>query len=153
MQEWGRNIMPHDWGLVGRHCVDPRGWGDPIFAEMIHRYLLERMDTDTVELLLRDEDVDLGWREQFSVSCFAICGGEYADLGGVLDYDEEEHWLTQFRTGVIGKGNVVRLSALVSHFSFFPQREYLLTKTDLLERYRAHAERVAQQTVRELARQ
>jgi hypothetical protein len=121
---------------VGRHCVDPMGWGDPQFAERLHGLLLEHIAHHNERLTFIAGFLELGWREQFSVSAFAIEGDEYAQLGGVLDWDEEEHWLTQFRTGIVRKANAIVGNAAVSHFTFFTQRAYILNETDLLDRYR-----------------
>jgi hypothetical protein len=59
----------------------------------------------------------------------------------VLDHYEEEHWLTVHRPEVVGKTNVILSDALVSHYSFFPQRKRL-QETDILPRYRELAQKL-----------
>lgn len=132
-------VIPMEWGTVRQSAMDPVGWGDPRFAERIHERLFEAIDAGEERLLFGpvwNRGHVLDYRQQFSVSCFAISGAEYADLGGVLDWDEEEHWLTMHRPSIVRRPNVVVGDAHVAHFSFFTQRDYLLTRTDLLDRYR-----------------
>jgi hypothetical protein len=137
-----RGALTREWGHVRLSAVDPVGWGNPIFAEKLHNHVLWLIDTGEIDSMLADEDIELHQRQQFSVSCFAINGSEYADLDGILDWDEEEHWLTTHRPTVVRKVNVIRRSALVSHFSFFTQRDHLL-RTDILDRYQKLSEAVA----------
>lgn len=139
MQRWGH--IPKEWGTVQLSAVDPVGWGNPHFAERVHSLMLEHLDHGNEDLVIEpDKWFELGWKQQFSVSCFAIEGREYADLGGVLNWDEEEHWLTQHQTGVLRRSNVVYGGAQCAHWTFFTQSDYLNTRTNLLDRYRAYAE-------------
>lgn len=126
---------------VSRNAVDPIGWGSPKFAGVMHDALLTFLESGAdLGKLNMDATYTLPARQQFSVSSFAISGKEYEKLNGVIDYPEEEHWLTQFKTTQTSRSNIIAGDAWVSHFSFYPQREYLLRKTDALERYRALAE-------------
>lgn len=152
--------IPMDSGVVGEpFCMDPVGWANGQFAVNIHNQLLAAIeesggagygpwdteeDGDKVKELYSYQDIPLAPRQQFSVSCFAVDGRDYAALSppGVLDFPEEEHWLTVHRPGVVNKGNVIIGSALASHYTFFPQRKdpVIAKKLDaVLERYRALA--------------
>jgi hypothetical protein len=134
-------VFPMSWGFVQtEHCMDPVGWASPTFAQHLHEMVLEKIASDETEDLYLPHDLHLGPKEQFSVSCFAVPGQEYADLGGVLDWDEEEHWLTIHRPTTTGRVNIVRGDALVSHYSFFNQRRWLLENTRVLDDYREFAE-------------
>ncbi len=125
---------------VSRKAVDPIGWGSPKFAADLHRALLDFLESGDDPTLLNVDSFVMDEPQQFSVSCFAISGQEYKDLEGVIDYPEEEHWLTQHRPKETYRWNRLIGNAHVAHFSFFPQRDYLLRKTDILERYRTLAE-------------
>jgi hypothetical protein len=130
--------IPREWGTVSRHCVDPVGWSSADFAVRLHRAFLETafQGCDSVdERWILKADVKLGWREQFSVSCFAIAGYEYAQLKGFLTYDEEEHWLTMHHTGIVQRSNWIRRDAVVAHLSFFPHRQQVID-AGILEAYR-----------------
>jgi hypothetical protein len=62
-------------------------------------------------------------------------GRDFASFGGVVPTTcDEEEWLTVVKPSQLGRVNAICGGAIVSHFSFFPQRQYL-TKTDLLHEY------------------
>jgi hypothetical protein len=140
-----RGILDTRMGRVAALAVDRLGWGHAPFAEYVHQTLLESIESGDDGDRFVDENYwhALGWRQQFSVSCFAVSGNEYADVNGVLTWDEEEHWLTMHRTGEIGKSNFVYGGAHVAHWTFFTQQSYL-NKTDLLYRYWQASEKVTQ---------
>jgi hypothetical protein len=149
-----RSIIPQ-FKIGGRlrvvqlpYCMDPVGWADPQFAEEIHYQLLDAIEAGKVENLFMYQDVTLAPQQQFSVSCFAVHTDDYRILEppGVLDYYEEENWLTVHRPSKVGKTNVILSDALVSHFSFFPQRDYLINQTRILDRYRTLAEALSDPT-------
>jgi len=140
-----RGNIPNDvasgWPTVGQpYCMDPVGWADGGLAVRMHELLLERIATGRVAECFMYQDVQLAPQQQFSVSCFAVDGRDYIALPepGVLDFYEEEHWLTVHRPGVTGQVNQILADALVSHFSFYPQRGALFA-TNLLDRYRSLA--------------
>jgi hypothetical protein len=130
--------MPSWWGKVSsNNCMDPVGWADPLFAEGIHRHLLAMIDAGEVDSLFMHHSIQLPLAHQFSVSCFAQNGEEYQEFNGVRG--EEEAWHTIVRPYETGRSNIIVPNALVSHFSFYHQRDYLFT-TDLLDQYRALAD-------------
>lgn len=141
LQQWRHPVIPGK--KVGLSALDPVGWGDPRFAIELHGNLLEVLEDGREDSLLTDDLYVIDPPIQFSVSCFAVSGAEYARHKGVIPYHEEEHWLTQHEPGKTKRLNVVAGNAHVSHFSFFTQREWLLKKTDYLERYEALASEVA----------
>lgn len=143
LQKYDR--YPTTWGAVQPHAVDPLGWGDPVFAERLHRHLLEAIRGGWVDQWLCSVEQTLDTRQQFSVSCFAVDGNDYADQGGVLDWDEEEHWHTMHRPGSVhpNRPNIVYGQALVSHFTFYTQRDRLL-RTNILDQYRDLAAHIPQ---------
>ncbi len=133
-----RGVIPKDYGIVGApYCMDPVGWADGEFAEKIHRLLIDKIKTGKVSDLFWHVGAQLDRGQQFSVSCFAITGDEYAamDPPGHITC-EEEHWHTIARPHETGKSNVIVPNALVSHFTFFPQRQYIIENTDILDQYR-----------------
>jgi hypothetical protein len=131
-------------GIVGRehgivevaHCMEATGWRSPEFAVYMHETLLAAIEQGTVYKLFMHHDIQLEKSLQFSVSCFAKTG--YADE--VPIESEEESWHTIEQPGATGRANMILSNALVSHFSFYHQREFLLEHTDLLDRYRALAD-------------
>lgn len=129
--------MPHWWGRVQtNHCMDPVGWADSQFAENIHNHLLNMIESDDVEKLFFHTSIMLSVGHQFSVSSFAQFSEEYKD--GVVG--EEEAWHTIKRPFELGRPNVIVPNSLISHFSFYHQRNYLLNETNILSRYKELAE-------------
>jgi hypothetical protein len=126
--------MPHWWGVVKEpYCMEPTGWANADFAIGIHRHLLDMIKENQVERLFMHHDIQLPVGQQFSVSCFAQTGEEYAKVGKI--YSEEESWHTMEMPYETGRANLILSNSLVSHFSFYHQRQALLN-TDILDRYR-----------------
>ncbi|MCX4504554.1 hypothetical protein [Streptomyces anulatus] len=137
-------VIPKEFGEVGPFCMDPMGWANGQFAVDIHRLLLDHVEKGTVEELYMYQDFPIRPGTQFSVSCFASQGSLYASLPhgpGVLVPDEEEHWHTVHQPQVTGQPNILIGNAIVSHYTFFPQRG-IVCGTDILDRYRALADRL-----------
>lgn len=137
--------IPREWGVVrSPYCMDPVGWANGPFAVNLHTRVLDAIEAGTVDDLLWYQDYSLQVGQQFSVSCFAASGADYADLQtpGVLVPDEEETWHTIHRTRATQQPNMIRGDALVSHLSFFPQHGQspeLTSEDGILGRYRALA--------------
>lgn len=137
------DIIPREFGVVqSPFCMDPVGWADGEFAVKIHRLLLEWIDAGTPEKAYFYQNYPLAPRQQFSVSAHVIDGADFMTLPqpGVLDYPEEEHWITVHRPALVGKSNDIIGDALVSHYTFYPQGR-VVRSTDILDQYR----RVAQE--------
>jgi hypothetical protein len=135
-------IVPREWGEVSPYCMDPVGWANGPFAVKMHEKLLGHIEAGTVESCFMYQDFPIKLGEQFSVSCFASAGRDYAALPqpGVLVPDEEEHFHTVHWPTVSGQPNILVGDAVVSHWSFFPQHPFL-NNTDLLDRYRELADK------------
>jgi hypothetical protein len=135
--------MPSWWGKVDCYCMDPVGWADKKFAENIHKHLLDCIEKDVVDRLYLHTSIQLPVGLQFSVSSFAQFGSEYAktngDLGN-LQAVEEEGWHTMKQPYELGRPNMIVPNSLISHFSFYHQRDYLLKRTNILDRYRELAQ-------------
>lgn len=142
--------IPYEYGEVGApYCMDPVGWANGPFAVKLHRLALDHIEAGTVDELLWYQDYSLQVGQQFSVSCFASSGADYANLQtpGVLVPDEEESWHTLHRTRATQQPNVIRGDALVSHLTFFPQTQQSPELVgDILDRYRALAEKLRADT-------
>lgn len=136
--------VPREWGAVQPYCMDPIGWADGPFAARMHHYLLDNIEAGTVDSLLLYHDVQLPKGQQFSVSCFACLSEEYhnhCDPPGFIDAADDEHWHSIQMPTELDRPNMIAGSALVSHFTFYPQREFILT-TNILDRYREVASRI-----------
>lgn len=130
-----------DWPLVGFHCMDPIGWADGGFAIQLHDLLLKHIENGTVSELFAHHNFDLP-PKQFSVSCFASLGSDYAKLTppGVLPAEEED-WHTKIRPAQLGVDNTIVGSALVSHYSFLTQWRHFQDGR-ILEAYKTLSEQL-----------
>lgn len=125
-------LPSYDGRLVGYHCLDPLAWETPEFAEYVHRVFLNHYLNNNLEGY-KFNRWELYMLERYSINCFAFFGKDFAEFGGRVGEDEE-FWLSQIKPEAIGRANVICGQSLVSHFSFFTQREFL-DQTDLLEQY------------------
>lgn len=130
--------LPRWWGTVGNHCMDQVGWRDHIFATRIHEHLLRGIEEGWTDRLFMHTTVQLPVGQQFSVSSFAQFSEEYVNAVA----GEEEAWHTIDKPYELGRPNVIVPNSLISHFSFYHQRDYLLKNTDILDRYRDLANNV-----------
>ncbi|MEM4134601.1 MAG: hypothetical protein QXV73_05330 [Candidatus Micrarchaeia archaeon] len=137
-----------DWriGVVEKeHCMDRVGWASPQFANGLHRILKEKIEQTRVSDLFFDR-WELHNAQRFSISNFCFFGKDFLEFGGILKFDnphdklDEEIWLTEYYPRKKRLLNVVCGTALVCHFSFFYQREYLMQK-GWLEYYRELSEK------------
>lgn len=130
--------------LGGYNCTDPIGWGDPRFAETVHRAFLADVRAGRLDLWHRSFSA---WHcmnhERVSINCISWLGREFARFGGRVGADEEQ-WLSVDKPSSLGSHshNVICGAAVASHFAFFTQREHL-DATDLLSQYRALAQQAA----------
>lgn len=137
-------IIPKEYGeVLSPFCMDPVGWADGDFAVKIHNLLLGWLADGTPEKAFFYQNFPLAPRQQFSVSCHVIDGEDFMTLPtpGVLDYPEEEHWITVHRPSLVGKDNVIVGDALVSHYTFYPQGQ-TVRATNILDRYRKIARKL-----------
>lgn len=137
LQQTGR--LTKDWGEVGMYCMDPIGWGNASFGELLHNHLLDLIEKDKVDELFMHHSIQLPVGLQFSVSSFAQFGQEYKNFNGVLG-GEEESWHTVQQPAIQSRPNLIVPNSLISHFSFYTQRDYFLHNTDLLQRYKELAD-------------
>jgi len=75
-----------------------------------------------------------------SINCICMTGKDTGDyLEYILNATNDEETISEVLPKSKKRINAICGESLVSHFAFGPQREYLETKTDLLNQYRAIA--------------
>jgi hypothetical protein len=118
---------------IEAQCKDPVGWGNPQFAEFLHRSFLKALADGAIDRFkFPSRPIALS---RMSINCIAWRGEEFARFGGKLGFTNEEEWLSVSRPTQIGGYNLIYGQAVVAHFAFYPQRAHL-DGTDLLEQYR-----------------
>ena len=118
----------------GYSCGCSTGWNDPRFAEKIHRAFLKDLNDGNIEKWKTSFNT---WRlysfECVSINCVSWLGSTFHEFSGEVGMPEEP-WLIQ-KTKELNKPNVILGEAIVAHFSFYVQREYLEEKTNILKQY------------------
>lgn len=142
IQQKIQHVPADDYLVEQPYCMDPVGWRNGKFAELLHRILIEKVTENRTSDLLFDH-ADLHGHARFSISCFCFFGKDFQPFEGIVGqrrygkvHFDEEIWLTEVYPTLNDKLNTICGSALVAHYSFFAQRPYLDT-TDILETYRA----------------
>jgi len=129
-------LVPKDEGINGYSCMDFTGWKNPLFAELVH-------ETFFKNYFFRDVYHFRPWElfhyERFSINCISWLGKDFAKFKGEVYYDEEA-WLSETKPIMEERPCCICGNALFVHFAFYTQREYLEEHTDLLQRYKGHAE-------------
>ena len=77
--------------------------------------------------------------QEFSINCYCFFGKRWAEFDGIIN-DADETWTTRTKPREIGVPGRICGQSLVVHYAYFPQREYLNTKTNIFDRYERLAE-------------
>ena len=134
LQRLGR--IPTVNGIAEYDCMGATGWRDPRFAEWMHRYFMELVKSESLELL-----TFLRWelmyaehgRERVSINFISWLGSTFRSFGGIVAPDEEHDLNVDLPKRTL-KNSVICGTAIAAHFAFYVQREYLDT-TDILSLY------------------
>lgn len=129
-------------GVAQPRCEDRVGWRSGRFARHVHRAFLADAEHDRWKRWT-EMPIGLDSGQRFSINVISWLGETLATLPELTSDDlGEEPFLTECLPRQLGSANVVCRDALFAHFAFYTQRPYLdWTSGDLLERYRALAER------------
>jgi len=121
------------------NSADPVSWGDPLFAEQLHNLFLNNLSQNNIEhFKFINRPIALN---RFSINCISWLGSEFEKFGGVIPKGtDDEQFLSVTMPTTLCKSNCFYGETIVSHFSFFTQREYL-DKTNILERYKTFNEK------------
>lgn len=119
------------------------GWGSGPVAATIHAEFLKAIADDDLDRF-KFNCWELYHYERTSINCICWFGADFAAFKGEVGIDEED-WLSVEKPRIDQRPNVICGMALVAHFAFRPQREYLEQSTELINSYRAIAEHCLQQ--------
>lgn len=119
--------------LLRADCMDVVGWKSPEFAEGMHNVFLDALvNGNAKHFHLHNQPIALN---RFSINCISWLGDDFATFNGNVPYGcDEEEFLTVTKPSMEGRYNLIMGNGLVSHFSFFTQRDYL-DSTNILARY------------------
>jgi len=114
----------------------PIGWGSPIFAALLHNLFLKSINSSQLEKWKLNENFNI-FLQRFSINTIGFFGDfskKLRDKFCPLNVDDEEYISAKLPILVNKPGRLIG-NILVSHFSFFTQEKFLLTKTNLLNNY------------------
>jgi hypothetical protein len=119
---------------INAYVLDEIGWKNPIFAHELHKIFLkvlfENANSYKRFLLKRNYPIALN---RFSTNCISWFGRDFELFNGNVTGGEEEFLTVQVGPNW-GRINIIFGKALVSHFAFHVQCDYL-DKTNILESY------------------
>lgn len=110
-----------------------RGWHDGRFAEFVHRKFMEAVKRRDVSKWQLADRRFTGY-ERVSVNCISWLGKDMAECASDVG-ELEEVYLACERPRALARPNALFGEAIVAHFSYGAQREYI-AHTNLFQEYR-----------------
>jgi hypothetical protein len=122
--------IPLDWGRVKYLCMDEVAWGNPQFAEKLHRAFLADPKPENWHI----PDWVLYDYERHSVNVISWHGADCARWHPHIGHDEEVE-LSVIKPQAEGRMCAIHGAGLFVHFAFYTQRDHL-DATNILDCYR-----------------
>jgi hypothetical protein len=123
-------------GFSGYQCMDNIGWKCPLFAENVHRQVLQQA---SLEPFRSGQNWHLVANERVSINCISWMGSDFAEFRGEVERDEEQ-FLSCDKPKRDGRINVIFGGFACVHYAFFTQRPHM-DGTDVLQKYRERLNR------------
>lgn len=128
--------FPLEAGQAKYWCTDDVGWKCSEFAIQVHRGFLQSLQEDDLDKYLFGRWI-MWEADRFSINSFAFFGKDFQGIGKVPWH--EEHWLSSDYPRSVRRPTMIAGNALVSHYSYFTQKE-VLDSTDILDCYKVVSE-------------
>ncbi len=112
------------------------GWRSPVFCNNLHNAFLNSIKNNNISHWLLNQDFEVSL-SRFSINTIGYFGETVKKLGEKfcpLGVDDEEY-ISATLPLLLGKPGKIIGSALVSHFAFNTQEEYLLRYSNILDEY------------------
>ncbi len=119
-----------------------RGWKSGEIASLIHSKFIKDYRNNLLNSYKYERWV-LSDFERVSVNFITWFGKDFYEFNGIIEDLDEEKWLSVDKPKYINKHNCICGSAIVSHYSYHMQREYLELKTSILQEYKTISEELA----------
>jgi hypothetical protein len=130
------NILTDKYGVAGSDRMG-HGWSDSNIVRTLHEDFLTNYLDNNLSIYNLDDHVISDYNI-VSINCFCWMGKGFKKFDGKVGIDEET-WIGKDKPYQTFKHNAICGSALVVHFAFYIQRQYLENETFLLEYYQALA--------------
>lgn len=121
-----------DIAHIRPNVLDDLAWKDPIFAYHLHKRFIGLINNNNLDSLRFDKrEISLN---RWSINCISWLGDFFRTFNGEIGEDEEEY-ITTVKPTQLGMPNCIHGDTMVSHFSFFTQRDHL-DNTEILSEYK-----------------
>ena len=114
----------------------PAAWGNLQYCIDLHIQFLQDLANNNIQKYTSSNNWILENCEPASIGCVCWNGGTFKKI--VTQYGkvkDDEPWWTIYIPTWTGKKNVIFRGAVVSHYSYYKQRDLGLDRTDILEKY------------------
>ncbi|MEC4815135.1 MAG: glycosyltransferase, partial [Scytonema sp. PMC 1069.18] len=117
------------------------GWKSGNFASFVHTKFIHDYYHDLLKKYKYERWILFNF-ERVSVNFITWFGREFAKFNGIVEGLDEEQWLSVDKPKSMNQYNCICGSAIVSHFSYYTQREYLESNTNILQEYKTISEEI-----------
>jgi hypothetical protein len=119
--------------------MDPVGWGNPLFAENLHRLFLRDILNNSYTNWYFDR-WNLDDREQVSINSISWTGEDFQRIAPTIT-GADEFWINNYGPSLLNKRSIILGDMLCVHYAFHPQKSHL-DNTNILEEYKKLADSV-----------
>lgn len=121
------------------NVLDPTGWGNPLFAEELHRKLLNHIHDTSYNNWHFNKWV-LDWRDNVSINAICWTSEDFAKVAPhIQGFDES--WINNYGPSITNKHSIIIGDIICSHYAFHIQKAHL-DSTTILEEYKKIADSV-----------
>lgn len=137
-----RNKLFKQKPLAEYECMG-NAWKNPIYSEKIHFAFLESLKENNLDIWQKSFHIwTLDYYERVSINSLAWFGSVMKNKIVTIKRDEE-HDISVDIPNRFKIPHTIINGPICAHFAFFTQREYLESKTDILQRYKALADELS----------
>lgn len=113
--------------------MDPVGWGNPLFAEMLHNIFISDLKNNTYHKWHFNR-WNLDYKEQISINSICWTGADFSRFAQTM-VGNDEFWINNYGPSLVNKQSIIDGSMICSHYAFHPQKSHL-DSTSILEEYK-----------------
>jgi len=120
----------------------PMGWGNLKYCYDLHDQFLQDMNKNNIHKYKFGSNVTLNSYFAVSINACSWIGSDFKNLKNTYaEMVEDEPWWSLYIPIWTGRANEIYGNCVVSHYSYYRQRELGLDSTDILDRYYEYVHR------------
>lgn len=130
-------ILPVSEGKCNYDPFCEQGWRSGKVASNIHSYFISNLNKNLLETYKFKKWI-LSEFERTSINFICWFGKDFEKFNGRLgnNYLDDEQYLSVYQPKQMNRYNIICGTALVVHYAYYTQREYLDNNTNLIDEYR-----------------